>query len=210
MYLSQPLETSSECSQVGTAAFDAMRQITDRIIHEIQQFGIQVKLRFPVSSEEDLGHISGSIIEVVTDSVEPTITPFTLCHLFGHMIQFTNINKYRHLIDPVSRKPPVLLSEGFWQEFYAYEREAYAYGVCLLESKISTDGSLLSKYANFMNVDFEHFREYVTSGKRLDRIAYRTRLLHRYASHPTTIPFEPLSIAGVEWGRLSNVEATIY
>ena len=203
-------EISDERHEIDAVGFDAKRRMICRIVREIQQYGIQVNLRFPVSVDEDLGRISGSIIEVVTDPVEPTITAFTLCHLFGHMIQFTNMEKYRHLIEPVSRKPPVFLSEEFWQKFYVYEREAFAYGLCLLENAISPDGHLLNQYSNFMDLDFGHFREYITSGKRLNRIEYRTKLLYCYASHPAIIPLKPLPIDGVDWSNSTNIEALIY
>jgi len=184
-------------------------QLTEEIVREIQKHGIRARLRPLTSVDEDLGRISGSTIEVVTDPVETTVAAFTLCHLFGHMVQFTTLDRYKHLIDPVSQTPPVLLSAEFWREFYAYEREAFGYGAALLENVIPSN-ALRSRYANFMEVDFEHFREYITTGKRLNRIKYRDKVLQGYASHPRVVPIEPLSVSGVIWTKLEGVEATIY
>ena len=126
------------------------------------------------------------------------------------MVQFTSVDRYKHLIDPVSQAPPILLSEEFWREFYAYEREAFGYGACLLENIIPANDALRSRYANFMEVDFDHFREYVSTNKRLNRTGYRARLVQRYASHPMAAPIEPLSVSGVIWTKLKGIEATIY
>jgi len=179
------------------------------IVSEIQRHGIRVELRSPVSLDEDLGRISASTIEVIIDPVE-TITAFTLCHLFGHMIQFTSLDRYRHLIEAVSPTPPVSLSPEFWRQFYAYEREAFGYGECLLEQTALADSELRSQYANFMELDFEHFRSYVSTGKRLNRRQYRGSLLKRYRSNPSTAPIESRSLARVEWWKLAKVEARIY
>jgi len=184
--------------------------VIEEIVREVQKHGIRVHLRLPASIDEDLGRMSHSTIEVVMDPVETTVAPFTLCHLFGHMVQFTTVDRYKHLIDPVSQAPPIFLSEEFWQEFYAYEREAFGYGACLLENAVPANDVVRSRYANFMKVDFDHFREYVSTGKRLNRTEYRAKLLDRYVSHPRAAPIEPLSISGVNWPRLASVEATIY
>jgi hypothetical protein len=184
--------------------------MTALIAREIQKHGIGVELRSPASIDDDLGRISGSTIEVVTDPLEATIAAFTLCHLFGHMVQFTTVDRYRHVIDPVSEPPPISLNDEFWQSFYCYEREAFGYGACLLENAVPTDDHLRSLYANFMKVDFDHFRKYISSGNRVNRAEYRATLLHRYMSRPMVIHVEPLSISAVEWSNLASVKATIY
>ena len=96
-------------------------QVIEAIVRRIQEYGVEVRLRDGASLDEDLGRISGSTIEVVSDPVEPTIALFTMCHLFGHLVQFTDRGRYMHLLDPVSKAPPNLLDDDFWQEFYAYE-----------------------------------------------------------------------------------------
>ncbi len=180
------------------------------IVREIQKHGIRVRLRPAVAGDKDLGRISGSTIEVVRDPLERTIEAFTLCHMFGHMVQFTTPTRYKHLLDRVSKPPPIQLSEDFWGAFYAYEREAYGYGATLLERSSPTNDALRSQYANFMGVDFEHFRHYITTNHRSDRAGYRTKLLRRYASCPITTPITALSFSTVNWANLISTDAIIY
>jgi hypothetical protein len=188
-------------------------QLTDVVARKIQEYGIEVKMLSMGSNDDDLGRISGSTIEVVVDPLETIIGTFTLCHLFGHMVQFTTMGRYKHLTDAVSQGPPVILSEGFWREFYAYEREAFGYGALLLDKAIAVvwvGSGLRNRYANFMEVDFQHFRDYMTGKKRLDRGKYREKFLHRCISHPAATPIRPLPISDVVWSKLEGVEATIY
>src|SRR5947207_13572626 len=154
-------------------------QLTEEIVREIQKHGIRARLRPLTSVDEDLGRISGSTIEVVTDPVETTVAAFTLCHLFGHMVQFTTLDRYKHLIDPVSQTPPVLLSAEFWREFYAYEREAFGYGAALLGNVIPSN-PLRSRSANLKDVDFETFRDYRTTATSVRSIKYRLKVVQRY------------------------------
>jgi hypothetical protein len=182
----------------------------DAIIRQIKTHGVEVRLRSAVSANEELGRISQTVLEVVEDSEEPTVEAFTLCHLFGHLIQFTTRDRYQHLIDPVSETPPVHLSDSFWREFHAYEQEAFGYGASILESAVLPNSALKSQYANFMEIDFEHFRSFITTGTRSNRQEYRAKLQGRYASLPLVAPIAPISIPKVNWAEFSGVEVTIY
>ncbi len=178
------------------------------ILREIEKCGLRVRLHPAVATDEDLGRICGSTIEVVEDPLERTIEAFTLCHLFGHMIQFTTLSQYEKLLGAVSGTPPTQLSDNFWSAFYAYELEAYGYGGTLLENSLPADDVLRSRYATFMELDFNHFRIYTTTGNRLDRTRYREKLLQSY-NRPVTTLIKPLPISGVNWSNLSTLEARI-
>ena len=180
------------------------------IVREIQKHGIRVRLRPAVAADKDLGRISSSTVEVVRDPFERTIEAFTLCHMFGHMVQFTTPERYEQLLDPVSKTPPIELSEDFWGAFYAYEREAYGYGATLLESSIPIDDALRSRYANFMEVDFKYFRKYISTNRRSTRTDYRAKVLRRYESYPVAVPIAPLPFSNVKWMQIGDIKATIY
>jgi hypothetical protein len=195
---------------VFTGSWGRGRILTEAIAQEIMKHGIDVRLRPAVSTDQDLGLIAGSTIEVIEEPTEPTIASFTLCHLFGHLIQFADPERYNHLVRAVSKALPILLGDAFWQEFYAYEREAFGYGAALLESAVPADAVLKGLYSNFMEVDFLHFRSVITTGERPNRSEYLDMVRRRYQSFPETPAIEPLLIPNVDWSRLKGVEATIY
>lgn len=184
--------------------------LIQKIIQQIESHGINVRVSLPASVHDDLGRISGSTITVVGDNEEPTIPAFTLCHLFGHLIQLTTPDQYRHLIDAVDHAPPVMLSDEFWVAFYSYEREAFAYGAVLLERAAGHDEILQKRYSIFMEMDFEHFREYMTTTKRLNRLQFRAELVRRYLEdeNPLHIPLKPF--AEVSWPSLKLIDAAIF
>jgi hypothetical protein len=182
----------------------------DGIIRRIEEHSIQVRIRRAVSLGEDLGRIRNTTLEVIDDPEEPTIAAFTLCHLFGHLVQFTRRDQYKHLIDPVSQIPPVALSESFWREFYCYEREAFGYGASILEGAALPDDNLKCRYAKFMEVDFQHFRSFVSTGNKMNRQEYRDTLHERYTSDHGVTPIVPISLPAINWAELKDLEATIY
>jgi len=191
------------------AAFGDFK-MRDAITQEIMSFGVEVIVVQAVSPDEDLGRIAGSTLEVVDDPNEPTIAPFTLCHLFGHLVQFTTRDRYEHLIGPVSQTPPVILPESFWQEFHVYEREAFGYGAAILESAVHPNDDLRGKYADFMETDFEHFRSFISTGRKPGRSEYRIRLQSRYELSSGTIHIAPIAIPRVEWANIQSVEVAIF
>jgi hypothetical protein len=185
-------------------------KMTDAITQEIMSFGVEVIVKQPLSPDDDLGRITGCTLEVVDDPKELTIAPFTLCHLFGHLVQFTTRDRYEHLIGPVSEPPPVVLPESFWQEFHAYEREAFGYGATILERAVHPNDDMRVKYADFMETDFEHFRSFISTGRKPGRSEYRIRLQSRYELSPGTIHIAPIAIPRVEWANIQSVEVAIF
>jgi hypothetical protein len=190
------------------AAYGVLKT-TDAITQEIMRFGVEVVVTQAVSADDDLGRITGSTLEVVDDPKEATIAPFTLCHLFGHLVQFTTRDRYEHLIGPVSQHPPVILPESFWQEFYEYEREAFGYGATILESAVHPSNDLRVKYADFMETDFEHFQAFVSTGRRADRNTYRSNYQRRQLSHSDVRQICPLPIPRVNWAPLRGIDVAI-
>ena len=151
----------------------SQNSLTTCVARQIEDFGVVVVLAPETSTADDLGSIQGAKLRVVDDKAEPEITAFTLCHLFGHLIQLSDRKRYEHLIDPVAAPPPVALPESFWHAFYEYEHEAFRYGATVLKLCTCDSKDIMAKYSGFMEVDFQQFRNYISTGLRTDREAYR-------------------------------------
>ncbi len=179
------------------------------IAQQVEQFGVYVKLRQVETLDGDLGRILNHSIEVVDDIHDPSIPVFTLCHLFGHLVQFSESSRYKRLTDEVSFPPPALLPAAFWNEFRAFEHEAFRYGAALLFANGEVSEELLQRYAAYFEVDSALFREYITTGRRSSRQRYRQEI-ERHYKHGVFVPITPLAIPAIEIARLAGVDATIF
>lgn len=173
------------------------------VARRIESFGVAVVMAPETSTTDDLGSIQGAQLRVVDDKAEPEITAFTLCHLFGHLIQLSDRKRYEHLIDPVAAPPPVTLPESFWRVFHEYEHEAFSYGATVLKLCSGESKDLMAKYSKFMEVDFQQFRNYMSTGLRTDRDAYRVLVQAAFATSGDLriLSPKPLPLA-IDWKSL--------
>ena len=105
---------------------------------------------------------------------------FVISHLFGHMVQYLDFEKYKTLVEQTSFKPPLSLSAGFKASFREYEAEAFSYGFFALSSIASgIDSNLYHKYLAYFNLDFDRYWIYLTTGEVTTNDQFN-RLLEEY------------------------------
>lgn len=176
----------------------------------IAGFGVKVALAPEASATDDLGSIQGVTLRVVDDKAQPEITAFTLCHLFGHLIQLTDRKRYQHLIDPVAAPPPITLPDSFWKAFHEYEYEAFSYGATVLKLCTCDWNDVIVKYSKFMDVDFRQFRNYISTGIRTDRDAYRLLAQTAFTTSGDFKILSPKSLPrAIDWKTLPNEHIAI-
>ncbi len=182
------------------------------LVNRLQQYDVEVRILANPDNDSELGALDGPTMHVILDQAEPTITVFTVCHLFGHMIQLTDYPRYAGLVESVAGRPPLSLPPAFWESFHVYEREAFGYGRSLMSLAGAVDQETEAKYAVFMESDFAHFRKFITTGRRLGRNQFRRWLRWRYKTlSPTCQHVVPLHLPPPHSLRLSHrFRATIY
>jgi hypothetical protein len=153
----------------------------------VQERGLSVVVLDEPPNTLDLGLIDGQRLVVVSSAHETTLAPFTLCHLFGHSVQFQHFEAYRALVSTVSQGPPLFLSEGFWNDFWQYEMEAFGYGRTLFASVGRVHPRIERCYAQFMAADFFRFRHFITTGKQSDREAFCAQLQTLYSDTTSVV-----------------------
>ncbi len=103
-------------------------------------------------------------------------TLFIVCHVFGHLVQYTTKKEYAPLLAVVNSRPlPLNLDNEFKERYFAYEKEAFQIGKGLMEQVIPIDSELDKLYQIFMYADYEHFWQYLTTGHHLSRKEFHRR-----------------------------------
>ncbi|MEX0315152.1 MAG: hypothetical protein AB3N18_13320 [Allomuricauda sp.] len=153
----------------------------DGLVRELQKRNINVD--FISSPEEgiEIGELKEGNIVLNKNSRDELSMIFTIAHLFGHYCQFKNYKKYKHLIETVEKPVPLKLDDDFKNQFWEYEREAFGIGKTLMSKAFSISSDFESKYQIFMITDFEHFWEYITTGKNQGVEAFNKRLRSNYS-----------------------------
>ena len=125
------------------------------------------------------------------DSRDTAGSLFTIAHLFGHLVQFTDYEAYRHLTERVEEPKPLRLDEEFKRAFYAYECEAFGYGKTVMREAFPLTPDVERRFAIFMETDFEHFWNYLTTGRQGDVASFNALLTRNYHSWARPIPEIP-------------------
>jgi hypothetical protein len=135
-----------------------------------QKFGVSVFLQDMVLTNwsEDVGEFQGNAISVNPAARNVRDSIFVICHLFGHMIQFSEFDKYRNLVEAVDRPKPLKLRLAFKRRFAQYELEAYCYGRELMRRSLGEPfaATMDEAYHLYFRTDLELFFRYVASGRR--------------------------------------------
>jgi hypothetical protein len=135
-----------------------------------QKFGVNVFLKGMALTNwsEDIGEFEGMAISVNPAARNVRDSIFVICHLFGHMIQFSEFDKYRNLVEAVDRPKPLKLRWAFKRQFAQYELEAYCYGRELMRRSLGEPfaAAMDDAYHLYFRTDLELFFRYVASGRR--------------------------------------------
>lgn len=150
------------------------------MVKTLNKHGINVYLSRSAQEGIDIAQLQNKKISINTGARDTLSTVFTIAHLYGHLVQYTNYNKYAHLIEAVSKDKPLRLDEEFKKQFYQYEREAFRIGKGLMLQASNMTKEIDSKYFIFMNTDFNHFWSYITTGKKGDIETFNQMLKENY------------------------------
>ncbi len=101
---------------------------------------------------------------------------FIVCHVFGHLVQYSTTRKYSDLLAIVNSRPlPLDLDDNFKQRYFPYEEEAFQIGKGLMEQVFEVSTKLDRLYQVFMHADFEHYWNYLLTGKGSSRELFNRR-----------------------------------
>ena len=190
-----------------------MQQYLQQIIAFLKtRYGIEIVLTESIEDNVEIAELVNKKIIVNTTARDSEAILFVIAHLFGHMVQFTNYEKYRLLVETVERPKPLALSNEFKQAFYKYEVEAYKIGKGLLESIISdSDMNLLDEhYQIYLETDFNVFWEYLTTGDQASISEFNTVLNKQYAAQKGRFINQLRSIALPDAIDASPISAKVY
>jgi hypothetical protein len=122
---------------------------------------------------------------------------FVMAHLFGHMVQFTDYEKYRHIVETEEKnEKPIKLSDEFKKEFFDYEVEGYRIGKSFMKEVLgeSEVEAVDEKYQIYLNTDFELFWNYLTKAEHTSIEDFNVILEERYRSWSGKYPQGLLAI----------------
>lgn len=176
------------------------------------KYAIEIMLIEGVKEGFDIAGLANKKLTVNTESRDEVGVMFVIAHLFGHTVQYTRYEKYRHLIEKVKEPKPLNLSEDFKKEFYEYEVEGYKIGKGLLETVLGNEKAshLDERYQIYLEVDFTTFWEYLISGKQIPVPEFNKLLNQRYedwkGKYPTPLPSFSLPEQIVFSGVIPNIE----
>lgn len=152
-----------------------------RLVARLRERGVEVRLL----REDEPERVTVAQLRTRQIIVNPTARDalgsiFTIAHLFGHLVQFADYDRYRHFTERIEGSKPTVLDEAFKVAFYSYEREAFGFGKTLLLEAFPQTPEMESKYAIFMETDFAHFWYYLTTGDEGDITAFLRQLKQNY------------------------------
>jgi hypothetical protein len=168
----------------------------NRIVASLESRHLDIQFVRDECEGIEIGELKNNNIVLNVNSRDELSLVFTIAHLFGHFCQFKNYDKYKHLVETVEKPAPLELSSGFKAEFWEYEKEAFGIGKTLMMESFPVSDELDNLYQIFMITDFEHFWDYITTGrnegikefnKRLDNY-YRENLKFEEKVRPVSIP----------------------
>lgn len=149
-----------------------------------ETYDVDVVIKDTAEDGITIAELKQKQIVVNKDSRDDLGILFVIAHLFGHMVQFTNYEKYRHLVETVEKPKPLKLSDEFKEEFYQYELEGYKIGKGLIEAVYGNDFAeeINEKYHIYLETDFVLFWQYLTTGNQLSNAEFNKRLEENFES----------------------------
>jgi hypothetical protein len=150
------------------------------VVKTLRKRGIKVQLSRSEQERIDIAQLQNKNMIINTRARDTLSIIFTIAHLYGHLIQYSNYKKYAHLIEEVKKEKPLELDEKFKKQFYRYELEAFCIGKGLMLEAFNITREMDSKYAIFMKTDFSHFWAYITTGEKGDIETFNQMLKENY------------------------------
>lgn len=120
---------------------------------------------------------------------------FVVCHVFGHLVQHSTTRKYSDLLAIVDSRPlPLDLDNDFKSRYFPYEKEAFQIGKGLMEEVFEVDSELDRLYQIFIQTDFEHYWNYLVTGRGSSREAFnrRFRRMQKEMLQDITVPLQSI------------------
>lgn len=186
-------------------------QMLNNVVACLKERNIEVHFVNSDNAGIEIGELRNGKILLNNHSRDELSLIFTSAHLFGHYCQFKNYAKYKHLVEEVEKPVPIKLSNEFKEKFWDYEKEAFGIGKSLMLEAFSVDENLDNRYQTFMLTDFEHFWDYITSGKREGVKEFNQRLETNYGRNLTfEKQIQPIPIPEFTKDEPIKAEVTIY
>lgn len=166
------------------------------------RYGIEVIIDdFPEEEGVEIGALSHKKILINRKSRGEMEVLFVMAHLFGHMVQFTNYEKYRYLVETTEQPKPLVLSDDFKQAFFDYEVEGYLIGKALLEEVLGKEeaAALDEKFQVYLHTDFDTFWDYLVTGNQITIADFNALLSKNYEQWRGTYtePLESIPLPSV-------------
>jgi len=160
------------------------RKLEEKMLYELRMNlkskGIDVLLVNKIGEGSDIAELKNKKIKINKNSRDKLSILFTMAHLYGHLVQFNSSGYYQRLTKRVKPPFPLKFSDGFKQKFKEYEMEAMRIGKGLMLESFDLDYETDIKYYIFMETDFKHYWNYVTTGKKGSIRDFNLLLLANY------------------------------
>lgn len=175
-------------------------------------YSVEVTIKDSIEDGIEIAELVNRSILINKQSRNDTEILFVIGHLFGHMVQFSHYEDYRHLVEKVGEPKPLQLSDDFKKAFYAYEVEGYRIGKGLMEAVLgkAEANTLDEKYQIYLETDFLTFWQYLTTGNQISVSAFNTLLLQNYIAWKGKYPKELGSIPLPNTIVFSSITAKVY
>jgi len=154
--------------------------LLEDLVIELKNRKIRVHYIESKNDNINVAELKNSNIFVNITSRDELSVAFTIAHLYGHLIQFKDYEKYKHLIEIVKRPVPVNLSKRFLSEFWRYEKEAFCIGKGLLIDIGYMNFEIERKYSVFLQTDYNYFMKYLTTGENCNIEDFNKLLIENY------------------------------
>lgn len=93
---------------------------------------------------------------------------FLLAHIYGHLVQHSDLDEYLDLIAKIEGVPPIRFDPSERAQYFRYELEASAWGEALMRSCSPVPDDLLNRYRAYVLVDFDTYFAYLRTGRQTD------------------------------------------
>lgn len=181
------------------------------ILAGLNSWGIEVQFIHDGEDSIAIGELREGKIKLNTNARDELSQIFTIAHLFGHYCQFKDYDEYKHLIEIVNQPLPVTPDADFKAEFWRYEQEAFGIGLTLMTSAFNVTEKTKRYYQVFMQTDFDHFWNYITTGVNENIRQFNKALKRNYRNVEFTgTPMNALPIPGQVSRSSNHTQVTIF
>jgi hypothetical protein len=186
------------------------KKVLNQLIECLNNKNIQTELLPDAKEGIEIGELKNNKIVLNTKSRDELSLVFTIAHLYGHYTQFQDYEKYKHLVEEVEKPVPLKLTNEFKSAFWEYEKEAFSIGKGLMQEVTMFDDELENKYQTFMETDFEHFWDYLMSGRNEDVKSFNERLEKNYKKiNNKRVPLKAVYANHVN-SNTPNIQVTVF